>query len=94
MRYALKKDSNQLEIIQALREIPGVSVYVHSYAPFDVTIGWRGTNRAYEIKSSKKARLTEAQDNFHKRWSGHWKRVESVDEILIDLGIKLRSKAC
>lgn len=89
MRNAFRKDANHREIVTALREIPGVEVYEHKYAPWDITVGWRGSNRAYEIKRNEKAKLTEAQDNFHKRWSGHWKRVETIEQILADLGIKV-----
>jgi hypothetical protein len=79
-------DSNQAEIVSKLRQIPGLDVFIANADPFDLIVGLRGRNYLYEIKRNKSAKLEKLQEEFCQRWAGHWKRVESLEDILKDIG--------
>lgn len=93
MRRAAKKDLNHNDIVTTLRDIPGIHVYINNLDPWDITVGVAGKNYFYEIKKDKKSKLTDSQKKFQQTWSGHWKRVESVEDILQDLGLRKREYA-
>lgn len=82
-----KADFNQKEIVKRLRETPGVTVLIANIAQLDIIVGFRGRSFLYEIKSDTKKKLKASQDDFSKMWSGHWKRVNSYEEIMNDLGL-------
>lgn len=82
-------DRNQPEIVSKLRSIKGISVFLPNAEPFDIIVGFRGKTHLYEIKSRVSAKLEKYQDEFAQRWDGHWKRVESVEDILKDLGLEV-----
>ena len=79
-----RADSNQKEIVKALKKIPGIAVEL---AHDDVLVGYKGRNYWYEIKTSEKARRRPKQEELDKFWPGHYKFVWSVEMILEDLGI-------
>ena len=89
-------DANQKKIVEALRDIPGVSVETgHD----DIILGYQGKTFWYEIKNPEKAVskitgkiLPSALEDDQKRilgtFTGHYLIVSSIEEILIDIGIK------
>lgn len=92
MRRAAKIDANQTDIVDALRQIPGVSVEVgHD----DILVGHAGKTWWYEIKSedaiSKKtgdvwwSEVTPSERTRLATWTGHYRIVWDVRQILEDL---------
>ena len=77
---ALKVDSNQKEIIAALRKI-GASVYVIGL-PVDLLCGYRGRSIALECKSGEHWRLTDVQKRFFADFEGEAYIVDSVEAAL------------
>ena len=93
-RYAARVDSNQNDIVSALRDIPCVTVEVNHD---DVLVGYQGRTYWYEIKnpntvSTKTGEVRESaiktsQKKIRAIWTGHYKIVYSITEILKDMGI-------
>lgn len=92
-RRAAKIDENQPEIVKGL-SIPGVSVQVgHD----DILVGYRGKTYWFEIKTegckSKKtkkildSKKKDSQITLEKTWTGHYKIVTTIEEILREIGI-------
>lgn len=84
-----KLDSNQKEIVKALRYIPGCSV--QSLASMgngcpDLLIGYRGKNYLFEIKDGKKPqsqrRLTDDELKWINDWEGSVFLAMNVGDIL------------
>jgi len=89
MRRAAKIDSNQQQIVKALRKIPGVSVAVTSQLGKgypDLNIGYKGKNYLVELKDGNKVKsqqkLTEDEIEWHKNWKGHVIVCNSLEQIL------------
>jgi hypothetical protein len=88
MRRAARVDSNQSEIVAALRAV-GVSVQpLHTVGKGcpDLLCGVRGTNLLLEIKDGNKPpsarKLTPDEAAWHESWRGQVAIVESVDEAI------------
>ena len=88
MRKAAKTDRNQIEIVDALRQI-GASV--QSLAATgkgcpDLLVGYRGINYLMEIKDGDKVpsarKLTIDQEHWHSVWHGSVHIVKSLNEAL------------
>jgi hypothetical protein len=86
-----KVDNNQKDIVKKLREIPGVTVDVNHN---DILVGYKWKTMWYEIKnpdeitkSGKIKHFQPSQKKLVATWTGHYKIVSSLDEILKDLGI-------
>jgi hypothetical protein len=95
-RRAAKIDANQPEIVAALRQIPGCMVQPgHD----DILVGYKGRTYWFEIKEpgcvSKVTGLIlesekkPAQKVLEASWTGHYKIVSRLDEILAELGLGL-----
>lgn len=83
-RRAARIDSNQNAIVEALEQIPGVSVAVgHD----DIFVGYRNRNFWFELKSSNKKKMRPSQKKLFARWTGHYQVVSSLDEILLAIGV-------
>lgn len=88
MKYAARKDSNQDEIIKALRQMGATVTSVHQIGNGlpDILVGFRGKNFLLEIKDGKKPpskrRLTADEKKWFKLWRGHAHVVNSVDEAI------------
>jgi hypothetical protein len=91
-RYAARTDSNQADIIDKLRKIPGITAMPgHD----DIIVGFCGMTFWYEIKSDRavskktgKIRESEkktSQKVLEKTFAGHFKIVSSYEDILRDL---------
>ena len=92
-RYAAKIDNNQNQIVKVLRQIPGISVALNHD---DILIGWQGRTYWIEIKNPEQAnkagkvfnsKKQEGQRELEKTWTGHYKIVTTVEEILKELEI-------
>jgi len=88
MRRAAKIDSNQNEIVEALRRC-GASVLITSQLKncFDILVGYNGINYIVEIKDGKKPpsqrKLTQGEIKFRDNWrGGKYYVIESVDDAL------------
>jgi hypothetical protein len=83
-RYALRKDTNQPDIVDAQRSI-GASVKV-MHEPLDLLVGLAGKTYLLECKqASKRGRKNEktpAQQKFINEWRGHYAIVYSPAEAI------------
>lgn len=81
MRRAAKVDANQAEIVQALRAVGALPVYIKE--PCDLVVGYRGKNFLLEVKNRDgKDELTKAQVEFIATWPGQFEVVRTPDEAL------------
>lgn len=94
MRRAAKVDANQQEIVSALRSIPGVSVAVTSALGDgfpDLVLGYKARTYLVEVKngelSPSRKQLTDDEQEFKDKWTGHYSVCESLEEILKVIGI-------
>ena len=88
MGYAKRTDSNQTEIVNALRKC-GCSVYITSMVGngfTDIVFGFCGLNFLGEIKDGKKPpsarKLTIDEKKFHEEWKGQVCILESVEQAI------------
>lgn len=96
-RRAAKIDSNQPDIVSALRDIPGITVEVNHD---DILVGARGRTFWYEIKepeavSKRTGKILDSkkkpgQIRLENEWKGHYLIVSSIDEILADIKQNIR----
>lgn len=88
-RYALRKDANQNDIVDALRKA-GCSVEV-MHEPCDLLVGIGGRNILLEVKDSNKPpsarKLTEPQLRFRRLWRGQYAVVETVEQAIKEVGL-------
>ena len=98
-RRAARVDDNQSSIVSVLRSLPGITVQVgHD----DILVGHKGKNYWYEVKNpntiSKRtgeildSKIKTSQKYIRQSWSGHYRLVWSVEQILDDLGIVRHNK--
>lgn len=92
-RYAKKIDNAQPEIVEGLRELPGVSVALDKD---DILVGYRGQTFWIEIKSSAKSGLQPSQKKLKAEWAGHYAVCWTLDMVLkeIDYGIPEQDIRC
>lgn len=84
-RWDAKNDTNQPEIVKALRKVPGVSVETgHD----DILVGYDGKTYFYEIKETPKSTVKDSQYRLIKEFTGHYRFCFSVQDILQDIGIE------
>lgn len=82
-------DSNQKDIVKALRKIPGVMVKT---GMDDILVGYKGVNYWIEIKVSEaaakqKSKTTQKQKELDESWAGHYLVAWTLDQILEDIGL-------
>jgi len=68
MRYALRVDANQAQIVSALRTA-GAYVWIIGL-PVDLLVGYNNLTYLVEIKDGPSKRLTRLQQDFFGKWSG------------------------
>ena len=86
---ASRVDANQKDIVDCLRNIPGVSVRslaaVGDGMP-DLLVGRCGKNWLFEIKDPSRIpserKLTADQQKFFNNWPGQCQKVETIQEII------------
>lgn len=95
MRRAARIDANQNAIVEALRDIPGVSVAITSQlgAGFpDIVIGFGARNYLIELKDGSKPpskrELTEDEYEFFAQWRGQVEVALNLDECLEIIGLR------
>ena len=79
-------DSNQKDIVKALRAIPGVSCEIgHD----DILVGYKGRSYWYELKAKKPtpSQIKPDQYRIWETWTGHYRIIWELDQILEDIGI-------
>ncbi len=88
-----KKDANEKDIVDELLKEPGISVELgHD----DILVGFRGKTYWFEIKDPaktldkdgrvKKDAIKPSQIKLLREYTGHYRIVWTLDEILKDLG--------
>ena len=92
-RRADKIDSNQEQIVKALRSVPGVTVAVgHD----DILVGYRGRTYWFEIKRPglrkkdgtwRSGAIRPGQQKLLSEWAGHYSIVSSLEEIMSEIGV-------
>jgi hypothetical protein len=86
-RRAARVDDNQSFIVKGLRKM-GCSVLIVSQLKncFDILVGFKGINIAFEIKDGNKPpsqrKLTEGEQKFFDEWNGQVAVVESLEEAI------------
>jgi hypothetical protein len=85
MRRNARTDTNQREIVQALRDRGATVLHLHQLGKGcpDILVGYGGCNYLIELKDGSKPpskqRLTNDEANWHSRWQGQVAVVNSVD---------------
>lgn len=97
--YYRSTDTNQNDIVKALRKIPGVKVYT---GVDDILVGYKSVTRWYEVKNpaeiakgtgrpfkrTKKGSSTYMRQQALKGgWTGHYRIIWTLEQILEELGI-------
>lgn len=88
-KMVFKVDDNQYLIVKAAREL-GASVLVLSKVGKgcpDLLIAYKGQLYLCEVKIDSKAKLTPRQTTFVENWHSPIYRLETVDHLLLMLGI-------
>jgi Holliday junction resolvase len=85
MNYNKRVDKNQQEIVAEFRRL-GFSVYITSHVGRgfpDIIVGMGNTHTILvEIKSTDKAKFTDAQSEFMSKWTGGpVVRIDSIEGI-------------
>jgi hypothetical protein len=84
---AARVDANQPELVKQIRKLGYEVLHVHQLKNcFDILVGARGKNFAFEIKDPNqppsKRRLTPGEKKFFDRWTGQVNKVETIDDII------------
>jgi len=92
MRLRGRVDNNQPEIVKFLRKM-GVSVL--SLAPMgdgcpDLLVGINGKNYLFEIKKTKKSKLTKSEKIFQTNWKGQVQVVCNPESIFYLINKKIK----
>lgn len=79
MRRAARIDSNQHELVEALKKIGARCYYIKE--PVDLVVGFRGRSVLLEIKQPGKT-LTKAQQEFIESWPGEIHVCHDINEAI------------
>ena len=88
MRRNARKDTNQDEIVEAMRAIGATVQTLHQLGGGvpDLLIGWRGVNYLWEVKDGNKPpskrRLTPDEAEWHNGWRGQVDIIESKEQAI------------
>jgi len=88
MAWAKRVDSNQREIVNALRAIGASVVCTHTVGQgmADLVVDYRGRTCLIEVKDPSKPKadrkLTPAQEEFHAAWTGPIYVVETAEQAI------------
>jgi Holliday junction resolvase len=85
MTYAKRVDKNQQMIVEEFRKL-GFCVYITSHVGRgfpDILVGMGNTHTILvEIKSTEKAKFTDAQNEFMSKWTGGpVVRIDNIDGV-------------
>ena len=87
LRRAARVDANQVDIVGRLR-LFGCSVLIVSQLKncFDILVGYKGVNYAFEIKDGHKPpsqrKLTGGEKKFFSEWKGQVDVIESFEDAM------------
>ena len=99
LRKAARQDSNQKEIVNFLRDIPGVTVELNHN---DFLLGYKSRTYWFELKNPerklkdgtiKESAIRPEQIRLQQNFTGHYKVVSSIKEILDEIGINVSAVA-
>ena len=85
---AARVDSNQKEIVKALRKAGATVLHTHQLKNcFDILVGYNGINYIVEIKDGNKPpsqrKLTTGEEKFRDEWEGgEYYIIESIEQAL------------
>ena len=85
---AARVDSNQKEIVKALRQAGATVLHTHQLKNcFDILVGYNGINYIVEIKDGNKPpsqrKLTTGEEKFRDEWEGgEYYIIESIEQAL------------
>lgn len=87
MRRAARRDSNEGDIVKAMREAGACVKVINDEGTFDLLCYYNGHTLLLEIKDGAKPpsarRLTDAEQKFHDEWPGdNLHIINSVQEAL------------
>ena len=84
MRLIAKVDTDQAEIVDALRKIGATVQHLHQVGKGcpDILVGYRGINWAFEIKRGGGATLTPAEKAWAASWRGQYAIVWNVTQAV------------
>lgn len=87
MRRAAKVDTNQAEIVEALRRVGASVLLLHRVGQGcpDALCGFRGANVLIEIKAGR-GELTDDEMEFFNGWNGQVAVVRTIEEALRLIG--------
>ena len=94
MRRIARTDSNQKEIVKALRGAGASVQHLHTLGKGcpDILVGFNGKNFLMEIKDGTKPHtkrsLTQLEREWHQHWQGQVTVLQSVVDALAILGIE------
>lgn len=79
-----RTDTNQAEIIKALRKMGASVVDIHEVGNGcpDIAVGFRGRDYLVEIKNEQRYTLTKDQIKFHKSWNGSITILHSIEHAV------------
>jgi Holliday junction resolvase len=92
-------DQNHREIVRALRQVPGVTVW--SLADLgkgcpDLLVGYRGLTVLVEVKGAK-GKLNAMQEDWHRRWTGSpviiIRSVDDVETLITAMNAEVHAMA-
>ena len=92
MRRNAKVDTNQPEIVKALRAVGATVEPTHMIGRGfpDIVVGYRGMNYLLEIKDGDKVpskrKLTDDEAEWHGRWNGSVNIVETIEDAYQAIG--------
>lgn len=88
MKYALRADENQAEIVKTCRSLGASVSSLHRCGKGipDLLVGYKNINFLFEVKDGKKnnsqKKLTLDQKDWHEKWQGKAYIVESASDVL------------
>lgn len=92
MRQNARKDDNQDDIVDSLRQIGASVAVTHQLGNgfVDIVVGFREANYLIEIKDGNKSpsrrKLTSDEQEFHDAWRGQIAVANNLDEALRIIG--------
>jgi Holliday junction resolvase len=90
VRRAARRDTNEPEIIEALRAVGATVQSLDERGVPDLVVGFRGVSYLIEVKTAK-GKLTRDQVAWHAGWKGQVAVVRTVEEALAVIGAEVSS---
>jgi len=87
MRRAAKVDANHKKIVASLRKVGYSVLNTHQLKnAFDILVGHKGRNYAFEIKDGDKPpsarKLTEGEQKFYDTWNGQIDVIYTAEQAI------------